>query len=325
MFITITLNPDLDRTMIVPQLRFNDVLRSGPTKLDWGGKGFNVSRALKVLGLDSIALGFIGGVTGDMLEAGLNELGVETDFTRIEGETRTNTVVLEEGTGRYIKVNEPGPMIFPGEITALLDRVSQYLPCSPEDIPTVYTKQTWVLSGSLPPGVPPDIYATLIHRIQSACSGTLLARAVLDASGEAFHLGLLARPYLVKPNRYEAETVTGYRLKTKNDLRRAGSAFLDMGAQIVAISLGAQGLFLCREGESLLIASPKIQRNNPTGAGDALLAGLLYALEHGERFHEAARWAVACGAAAASGPEVNLPSFEAAESLYKKSEAGKPI
>ncbi len=318
MFITVTLNPVLDRTVVVPKLHYNRVLRGGTARLDWGGKGFNVSRALKVLGKESLALGLIGGQTGRMIEDGLHELGLMTDFTPISGETRINTVILEENTGRHIKVNEPGPTISPVEISNFLECVNNHLPCQPDEINSGYTKQIWVLSGSLPPGIPPDIYATLIHRIQSSCNDSVLARAVLDASGEAFRLGLLAHPYLVKPNRYEAETVTGYRLKSKSDLMRAGAAFLDMGAHIVAISLGAQGLFLFWEGGTLMTASPKIRRGNPTGAGDALLAGLLFALDKGATMQEAAKWSVACGAAAASGPEVNIPSMVAVETLFGK-------
>jgi 1-phosphofructokinase family hexose kinase len=273
---------------------------------------------LKVLGMDSLALGFIGGEVGKRIQSGLRELEIETDFTFIQGETRTNTVILEEHTGRYIKVNEPGPDIQQQEVEALLDKVMSHLPCSNEEKTPGYTKQTWVLSGSLPPGVPPDIYASLIHRIQSSCSSSFIARAILDSSGEPFRLGLLARPYLVKPNRYEAESVTGFRLKNRSDLRKAGAVFLDMGAQIIAISLGAQGLFLCWEGESLLMSSPKIKRGNPTGAGDALLAGIIYALEKGETLKEAARWAVACGAAAAEGSGVNVPSFEHVKKLLQR-------
>jgi 1-phosphofructokinase family hexose kinase len=328
MIITVTLNPVLDRTYVVPRLQFDDVLRSTPARLDWGGKGFNVSRALQALGAGSLAMGFLGGATGDKIAAGLRDLGIKTDFTLISGETRTNIVILEESrsspvqrTGRHLKINEPGPAILPLEIDRFLSQVDTHLAAGCSRAGQEFVHQTWIFSGSLPPGVPPDIYATLIHRVQSACQPDFHARAVLDTSGEALRLGLLARPYLIKPNRQEAESITGFSLKTRRDLDRAGAIFLDMGVQIVAISLGADGLYCCwdrallqSKEHAILVSAKPVQGGNPTGAGDALLAGLVYALEYdllineGGGFVDAARFAVTCGTAAAEGPGVELPA-----------------
>src|SRR5215217_1281255 len=105
---TLTLNPGLDRTLTVAKLDDNTVLRATSSRLDWGGKGFNVSRALQALGEESIALGIVGGYTGKMLTEGLSNLGIATDFVHIDSETRTNTVIEEAGSGRYFKVNEAG-------------------------------------------------------------------------------------------------------------------------------------------------------------------------------------------------------------------------
>lgn len=322
MIITVTLNPVLDRTYLVPRLEFDDVLRSVPARLDWGGKGFNVSRALKSLGTSSLAMGFLGGATGEKIASGLLNLGIDTDFTSIQEETRTNIVILEQTdgalqgpTGHHLKVNEPGPTITTSELDRFLGQVETHLAAGCSQPGREFTRQTWIFSGSLPPGVPPDIYASLIHRVQSACKPDFHARAVLDTSGEALRLGLLARPYLVKPNRQEAESITGFSLNTRRDLDRAGAIFMDMGVQIVAISLGAEGLYCCwdrsllqsRQNTVLVPAEP-IQGGNPTGAGDALLAGLVYALENDLALPEAVRFAVACGTAAAQGPGVELPA-----------------
>lgn len=110
---TITLNPGLDRTLTVPKLHENSVLRASISRLDWGGKGFNVARALQAMGTKSVAMGLVGGFTGQMLTQGLNQLGISTDFIQIAGESRTNTVIEEAESGRYIKVNEPGPQLKP--------------------------------------------------------------------------------------------------------------------------------------------------------------------------------------------------------------------
>ena len=120
MIITLTPNPVLDRTLTVPHIEFDDVLRATSTRLDWGGKGFNVSRALQALGTESVAMAFAGGGTGQMLRQGLHALGIATDFVSIAGETRTNVVVVDQATGRHIKVNEAGPSISPQEHDELL-------------------------------------------------------------------------------------------------------------------------------------------------------------------------------------------------------------
>ena len=315
MIFTVTFNPVLDRTLVVPELRMNDVLKSTKTTIDWGGKGINVSRALKVLGMDSIALGFLGGSTGRQIHSGLESLGIETDITWIENETRTNTVILEERTGRHIKVNETGPKIHKKELAEFLERIGGHLPCMEEKLTSTNAKQTWVLSGSLPPGLPPDIFATIIHRVQSSCSGSFLARAILDTSGDPLRFGLLARPYMVKPNRYEAETITGFPLNNLSDLNHAGAMFHEMGVHIAVITLGASGIFLSWDGGSKMISAPEIKVGNPTGAGDALLAGLIYAMEQGESLPQAGRFAVACGTAAAQGAGVGLPPRPSIELL----------
>jgi 1-phosphofructokinase family hexose kinase len=307
MIFTVTLNPTLDRTQIVSEIRFNDVLRSKEVHLDWGGKGFNVSRSLKVLGMDSVALGFLGGFTGKQIHDGLVNLGIPTAITWCKQDTRTSTVIIEAGSDRYIKVNEPGPKIQEKDLSDFLEKVDTYLPCPGGKNSDKDPKQTWVLSGSLPLGVPPDIFATIIHRVQSTCNGPFLARAILDTSGDAFRYGLLARPYMIKPNRFEAESITGFPLNNLSDLNRAGAMFHDYGVHIVAISLAENGLFLSWEDDARLIPAPRINVGNPTGAGDALLAGLLYALEQGETLPQAGRFAVACGAAAAQGAGVGLP------------------
>jgi 1-phosphofructokinase family hexose kinase len=321
MIITVTLNPVLDRTYVVPRLQFDDVVRSAPARLDWGGKGFNVSRALKALGTDSLAMGFLGGATGEKIAAGLRSLKIESDFTYIQEETRTNIVILEERldpqnrqVGRHIKVNEPGPTVTSSELDRFMSQVEMHLAAGCSQAAHDYIRQTWIFSGSLPPGVPPDIYATLIHRVQAACQPEFHARAVLDASGEGFQLGLLARPYLIKPNRQEAESITGFKLRSRSDLDRAGMIFLEMGIQVVAISLGADGLYCCWEPSlhlsaenAILVPTEPLHHGNPTGAGDALLAGLVYAIENDLSLPEAARLAVACGTAAARSPGVELP------------------
>ena len=241
MIVTLTPNPVLDHTLTVPHIELDQVLRATSTRLDWGGKGFNVSRALKALGTESLAMAFAGGGTGQMLEQGLHTLGVATDFVYVTGETRTNVVVVDEATGRHIKVNEAGPTISPQEHNVLLQRIYQRV--QPGDL--------WVMAGSLPPGLPANFYAEVIDLVQG-CG----ARAYLDTSGGPLRLGCAARPALIKPNVAEAQEITGQQIDSPHDALRAASHFLQQGINIVALSMGAEGLVLAMADEAVWAKPP---------------------------------------------------------------------
>ncbi len=287
---TVTPNPVLDRTLTVPHLLLNEVLRSTETRLDAGGKGFNVSRALLALGVESTALAFVGGDTGRMLGAMLQAKGVQTDFVAVGEETRTNIVITEPDGQQHVKVNEPGPTVTAAEQEQMLARVAAL--AQPGDV--------WVLAGSLPRGIAEDYYARLIEPIQARG-----ARAVLDASGPALRKGLQARPFLAKPNALEAEQATGFDVHTAEDAARA-VVRLRHHAEIVAISLGADGMVAGNGAEWVHARPPAITARNTVGAGDATVAGLLFALRAGLPFAEMVRWAVACGSAAAQRPGVDF-------------------
>ena len=299
MIYTVTLNPNLDRTLTVPQIIDNEVLRATQVQLDWGGKGLNVSRALKALGGESIVLGFCGGPAGAVLTDGLHALDIPTRFVPIANETRTCTVIAEAGSERHIKVNEPGPTTSPDELAALVNLIMET--ASPGDY--------WTLNGSLPPGVPAGFYASLIEPIQNRG-----ARVCLDTSGAALKLGCAAHPFLIKPNRVEAAAASGIDIRTAADARRAADAFLQQGVQWVALSLGEEGLLLASHGESAWARPPKVTIQGPTGAGDASLAGLLWAFERNLPVAEAARWGVACGTAMLPGTGVG--SRQEVETIY---------
>jgi fructose-1-phosphate kinase PfkB-like protein len=144
MIYTLTLNPCLDRELTVPALEFDSVLRAAKARVDFGGKGFNVSRLLRGLGAPSTAMGFVGGKAGETLDAGLRALGVDTDFVWIPGETRPNVSIVTPAGGHYLKVNEPGPAVEPAKQQELLDKIARQ----------TRADDWWVLAGSLPPGVP---------------------------------------------------------------------------------------------------------------------------------------------------------------------------
>lgn len=300
---TVTLNPGLDRTLTVPNLHENAVLRATSSRLDWGGKGFNVSRALQALGADTVALGVVGGFTGQMLTQGLADLGIATDFVQITGETRTNTVIEEAHSGRYIKVNEAGPTVDRAALDKLCDRIVTHL------TPDSY----WAVCGSLPPSVPVDFYAELITLIQDG--GGIVC---LDTSGEALRHGLRAAPFLVKPNAEEATELTGISIHDDVTARRAAGHFMNQGATLVALSLAADGLLLAARDRNIHMRPPQVTSQTLVGVGDALLAGILYALHRQLPLPDVARWGVAAGSAAAMTPGVGVGTLPEIRALVER-------
>ena len=284
MIITVTPNPALDRTLTVPEIVFDDMVRTSHSRLDLDGKGVNVSKALRSLGTATMMLGFAGGMAGERLERGLDALGYAASFTHVAGETRTNTIIIDAAANRYVKANEPGPTLRPEELAAFFAQARAQLTAG----------DTWILSGSLPPGAPADFYAQLVELIQAHG-----ARALLDTSGEPLRLGCAARPYLIKPNADEAQALVGAPIDGDAAARRAATFFLDQGIELVALSLGAEGLLLATRGQSARARPPLVRALNPVGAGDALLAGIAWALEQRLTLAELARWGVASGTAAA--------------------------
>jgi len=303
MIYTLTLNPALDLELTVDTLNYNQVLRALNTRTDCGGKGFNVSRALAALGQASTALGFVGGGTGQRLERVLRQMRIDTDFVDVSDETRTNVSIVTDPTSDYLKVNQAGPTILPEEVEALLQKVQSLS----------QRGDTWVLSGSLPPGVATDIYAQIIQVVQ-ACG----AKAVLDTSGEPLRLGCKDKPFAVKPNTVEAQTLTGIEIEDIDTARTAAEEIQSLGIPMVVLSLGKDGALLSHSEGTLLAKPPAVQEHNPIGAGDALVAGVVWGLERNLSIGEILSWGVASGAAAASLPGTGVGSQEQVERLEKE-------
>ena len=283
MIITLTPNPSVDRTLHVPQLRFNEVLRAHDVRVDWGGKGFNVSRALRILNEETLALAWVGGGTGRMMQHGLNQLGIKTDFVWVEEETRINTVAQEDSGEWYIRLNEPGPHIPEDAIQSLLAKAEAY--ASKKDI--------WVAAGSLPQDVPADFYTQLIHLLKNKG-----VRVFFDANGEALRAGLSDPPFLVNPDISETEDFVGFSIHNYDDAKRAVLPFLRLGVEYVALSIDGLGLLLASQQEMMLATPPKVSIRNVTGAGDALMAGMAYGFAREMDLREIARLGAAFSAVA---------------------------
>ena len=286
MIICVSLNPAIDRRLRVGQLKIGAVNRATEALPMAGGKAAHVALAARALGADAVWLGFSGGATGAFIERELTARGIRVIAVKTRGETRENLEIID-GAGQVTEVLEPGAAIAADELDELRAAFQECLKDSPENAQAV-------LSGSLPPDVPTDIYAELIGAARAAGR-----RALLDASGEALRLGAAAGPDLVKPNRAEAEWLLGRAIADETAARNAARRLIARGAMSVALTLGGQGLvFLsAANAETLLAVPPQVEVISTVGCGDATLAGFAVAYQRGLSAVETLRLATACGAA----------------------------
>jgi tagatose 6-phosphate kinase len=290
--LAVALNPALDVTHQVPGVDWAGVNRPAVIRAQAGGKGLNVARTLLTIGAEVQVIGLAGGATGEQMISALGELAVPAAFTPIRGETRRTFAVVDTVRGDVALFNEPGPPVAPGEYAAFRGAYARALAgCT-----------AVVLSGSLPPGLPPGTYADL-----GAMATAAGVPAVLDAHGEALLRGAAARPAIVKPNLAELEALAGRRLSTvsgvdKDAVALAARELRAAGAQAVVVTLGADGLWaVTADGSWQAVPSAQV-RGNPTGAGDAVAAGLAHGLVLGRPWEERLRHAAALGTASAAAP-----------------------
>ena len=284
MIYTVTLNPSLDRTLSVKELNPGALHRARLVREDLGGKGVNVSRSLRALGVPSRILGFAGGWSGAALRAGLLAEEFDASFVEVGSEIRQNITLLDENSGQYTKINELGPEVQMQHISALeeqIDRIAQ-----PGDL--------WAFCGSLPPGAPPDLYARLIRQVQNS-----EGLAFLDTSGAALRLGMSARPFAIKINVEEVLEVLRGRRKAGLDLASVAVGLQEGATRLVVLTRGAQGLVLALGDERLVAFPPEVAARSTVGAGDATLAGLLWGVSENCDAEMLARRAASCGTAAA--------------------------
>lgn len=293
MIVTLTPNPSIDRTVSVPGLEHGAVNRATSSRIDPGGKGINVARALTANDTESLAVLPVGGPEGHLLQELLERSGTAYTAVPIGGTTRMNLAIIEPG-GTTTKLNEPGPSLTPQELDALF--VALDAPLS--------RGAGWVVGcGSLTPGSPEHLYADLVRR-----SHTGGARVAIDSSGLPLTAAVAAGPDLVKPNHEELEELVGRPLDTLGDVRDAARRLVRDGIGTVLVSLGRHGAMLVTA-DALAHASARIERPISTvGAGDSLLAGYLHAVCRGAGPVDALAAGVAWGAAAVSLPGSRMPN-----------------
>ncbi|MDQ1036831.1 1-phosphofructokinase [Streptomyces sp. V3I8] len=288
MILTVTPNPSLDRTYEVPSLDRGEVIRATGERMDPGGKGVNVSRAVAAAGRRTVAVLPLGGAPGALVADLLDAQGIEVAPVPVAGATRSN-IALAETDGILTKINAPGPELTAAEQESLLETVREQS-----------RDADWIACcGSLPRGLAPSWYAELVARAHRAG-----VRIALDTSGPALLAALRERPDVVKPNVEELAEAVGRPLATVGDAVKAAEELRELGARTVLASLGADGqLLVAEEGAWFASARVDVVRSN-VGAGDSSLAGFLVAGGSGPA---ALASAVAHGAAAVRLPGSVMP------------------
>jgi 1-phosphofructokinase len=280
MIYTFTANPSLDRTFVLERLELGEYNRGELTRYDLGGKGINVSRNLRSLGLESVILGFFGGRTGAWLVDDLEGQGYRVVAFEVQGESRSNVTVIETDHNRLTKLNELGPVVQEDEASAVLQWAKEHT--QPEDV--------WVISGSLPPGVSDDYYANLIDVIQSN-----EGRAYFDSSGKPLANAWKHQPYLVHGNQQEFGALLGRELSSRDECLQAIQELADSGVEHIVLSRGDQGALLASTGKLAEAIPDAVMVKNTVGAGDALMATLIFGHHEGWDLERVIRWGVSAG------------------------------
>ncbi len=301
--ITITFSPCIDKSTVVPSLIPEAKLKCAEPKLEPGGGGINVARAIKKLGGQAIAIFPSGGYTGKFFNHLMEKENVPSLIIETASETRENIIVLDRSSNNQYRFGMPG--------TSLRENEWQQCLKTLEDVKEV---DFIVASGSLPPGVPLDIYAQIakIARHRNA-------KLIVDTSGEALTQAVNEGVYLVKPNLGELASLTGKSKVEMADVEKLAKEIIEKNkCEIVVVSLGKAGAILVTKTETYSVTPPEVSRKSTVGAGDSMVAGIVLSISGGMTLEQALQYGVACGTAATMNPGTQLCNKQDADLLYSR-------
>ncbi len=301
LILTLTINPAIDRTFMVDKLVFEDrgyILSRSEAA---GGRGINASQVIHAFGGKTLALLTLGSVVGERMERSLAGMGFPYEAVRVKAESRINMTISDEH-GLTVKLNEKGVPLEEAEVAAVRSLVAERL-----------KKARWLMiCGSLQPGVPADFYYGVVELARGAG-----VRTLLDTDGQALVRGIEARPSVITPNQQEAERLLGQAILTRAQSLEAVTKLHSMGPEVVLLSMGSRGA-VARSAEGIFEAHPpRVEALCPIGAGDALAAAFVWAIDKKKSFSDALRWAVAAGTATAALPGTAFPTMEQTKAIYK--------
>ncbi|MEJ5962879.1 1-phosphofructokinase family hexose kinase [Pedobacter immunditicola] len=299
--ITITFNPAIDKSTTVPQLIPEKKLHCTSPVYEPGGGGINVARAIKRLGGNATAIYLEGGYSGKVFTELLRKEKIDIIPIRTLGVTRENLVVKELSTNKQFRFGMPGDNVSDKEWKNCVKALSQ--------IPDI---NYIVVSGSLPTGIPADIFVRM-----ASVAHSKNARLIVDTSGVALHHAVEAGTYLIKPNLRELALLVGKDSLTIDEVERASKEIINKHqCEVVITSLGAAGAMLTTKESSFRIIPPEISIQSTVGAGDSMLAGIVFSLSNNKSLIESAQYGVACGTAATMNQGTELCHLDDVNKLY---------
>lgn len=280
MIYTLTLNPAIDYLVFVDDFESGRLNRSKKEYKFAGGKGINVSRVLKNIGLKSKAFGFIGGFSGDYLESLLKKEDIESDFVRVNGDTRIN---IKLKSNKETEINANAPEIKENDIDLLLQKIDGL---KEDDI--------LILAGNIPSTMPKNIYEIILKKLDKKG-----IKAVVDTTKESLLCTLKYKPFLIKPNIVELEELFDVKIKTKEEIIKYSKELLKKGAKNIIVSMGKDGALFVNENNIYKADAPKGKLINSVGAGDSMVAGFIYKYIETKDLLESFKYSVASGSATA--------------------------
>ena len=297
-------NPALDKSTHIDNVVPDQKLRCGPPRIEPGGGGVNVGRAINQMGGSAQVIYPAGGPNGEVIADLLDEEGVNQDWIEIAGNTRVSFTVFEDSTGQQYRFSTPGAEMTEAEWQQVLDAVFDW------DEPPAYL----VASGSTSPGMPEDFYAHVARRAQEAG-----VRFVIDSSGEEFRQAVDAGVFLIKPNMRELGHLAGEEIRNEDHQLEVSQQLIAEGkAEVVVVSLGAAGALLVTPDRVEHVRAPTVNIESKIGAGDTMVGGIVLALARGKSIREAAYFGVAAGSATVMTPGTDLCKKEDVERLYER-------
>ena len=304
MIYTVTLNPAVDYYMDMNKLEEGELNKVNNSYTLAGGKGINVSKVLKNFGIESMALGFCGGFTGEYIRADLNKYGIKDNFILLEEDTRINVKIKTEK--KETEIMGKSPKILKQNIDALLSIVD-----------SIEDNDILVLSGSVPSSVKEDIYKDIIDKTKSKNN----VRVIVDSRDNAFKIAVKEKVFLTKPNKKELSEYFGKDIRSVYDIIVYAQQLVKDGSENVIVSLGKEGSIIVNKDEAYIGNAPDGELVSSVGAGDAMVAGIVYGISQNLNIIDAYKYAIASGTATAFSE--GLTTFESMNNLLDKVEVKK--
>jgi len=303
LIVTVTLNPAVDHTIYINNFAKDEVNQIEYSVKDPGGKGINVSKALKNLGCDNIAMGLIGGETGKYIEDYLKEIGLTTKFNHISGETRTNIKIVDLLSGETTDVNEKGTIVNNDELEIFMETYSK----------TLNKGDVVVVAGSIPKTLDNQIYRKLVEvGNEHGC------KMILDARGDLLKEGIKGKPFLIKPNKAELEEILGEKLNDRKGIIKACRQIITGGVEYVCLSMGSQGALLVSKDNVYYSTPINVKVRSTVGAGDSLVAGIVAGYFNEMPMIDAFRLGIASAVVSVTKEGTKAPSYDEVIEFFNK-------